>query len=294
MSARRLQLCGDCRRQLDVTALEPGTLVRCPCGAQVAVAAGRPHTPRALRCSNCGGNLRAGAPACEYCAAEITLDELRLDSLCPDCGARMSSGARYCMECGIAIAPQAALPLARGGACPRCRAALRERAAEALRWVECTHCAGIWLEPAALDELCARAEQDGAVLTALGLQPEPLRAVDASAVRYLGCVRCGEPMHWRNFGGSSGLILDVCKHHGVWLDDGELERAVGFARGGGLQRAKERELERRRGELARGAGSGGLPPLPLAESGTDLEIDLAALGLRFLRGALRLARGRAA
>lgn len=54
-----------------------------------------------------------------------------------------------------------------------------------------------------------------------------------------------------NFAGCSGVILDACKPHGVWLDADELRRIVAFIRGGGLDmaRAKEKrglELERRR------------------------------------------------
>jgi hypothetical protein len=44
----------------------------------------------------------------------------------------------------------------------------------------------------------------------------------------------------RNFGGQSGIIVDVCAVHGVWFDRGELPRALEFVERGGL------ELERRR------------------------------------------------
>jgi Zn-finger nucleic acid-binding protein len=37
-----------------------------------------------------------------------------------------------------------------------------------------------------------------------------------------------------NFGGSSGIIVDVCKAHGTWLDTGELPRVLEFVRGHGL------------------------------------------------------------
>jgi Zn-finger nucleic acid-binding protein len=51
-------------------------------------------------------------------------------------------------------------------------------------------------------------------------------------------------MNRKNFAQSSGVVLDVCAKHGVWLDRGELERALGFVSGGGLARSRARERER--------------------------------------------------
>jgi Zn-finger nucleic acid-binding protein len=295
---RALQICEACRRQLDTTGLAPGISVRCECGAQLSVRTPTARAPRALRCSACGGALRDGARQCEYCSSEVTLDELRLDSVCPDCGARMSSGARYCMECGLAIEPQARAALPASAHCPRCRSCLNQRRVGAEVYVECGTCAGLWLAAAQLDQLCERAESEPSVLYALSLQQVPARAIDTSPVRYLKCVRCAEPMHRRNFGGSSGLIVDVCKDHGVWLDHGELERAIAFARSGGLLRARAREFERLRAEAERAA----VPPaLPAAESalsgpgvgaGSEVELDLATIGRFLARAASEFLRSR--
>ncbi|TAJ18139.1 MAG: hypothetical protein EPO68_08355 [Planctomycetota bacterium] len=296
MSPRALQLCPACRRQLDTTALAAGAAIVCVCGARALVESPRAHAPRALRCTSCGGALQAGARACAYCSAEVTLDELRLDSVCPDCGARMSSGARYCMECGLSIEPQAWRALAATAKCPRCASALRQRTAGALVLVECITCAGLWLEPEQLDQLCERAERDGAVLGALGLQKQPTRALDAGAVKYLPCVRCAQPMNRRNFGGSSGIVVDVCKTHGVWLDHGELERAIAFARGGGLLRQRARELDRLRTEETRAAEHAWTLEAPARRDDTgelDLSLDLASLGRWLARAADGLLRRRA-
>jgi Zn-finger nucleic acid-binding protein len=48
-------------------------------------------------------------------------------------------------------------------------------------------------------------------------------------------------MNRQNFGRVSGVVLDVCRGHGVWFNHGELTRIVEFIRGGGLGRARERE-----------------------------------------------------
>jgi len=50
-------------------------------------------------------------------------------------------------------------------------------------------------------------------------------------------------MHRRNFGRTSGVIVDVCEIHGTWFDVGELPWILGFVARGGLERAQLVELE---------------------------------------------------
>ena len=47
-----------------------------------------------------------------------------------------------------------------------------------------------------------------------------------------------------NFAHSSGVILDVCKTDGVWLDRSELQRVLGFVDAGGMTVSRARERER--------------------------------------------------
>lgn len=49
---------------------------------------------------------------------------------------------------------------------------------------------------------------------------------NAEPVTYVACPRCGEIMARRNFGRTSGILVDTCKKHGIWLDRGELRRVV--------------------------------------------------------------------
>ena len=50
-------------------------------------------------------------------------------------------------------------------------------------------------------------------------------------------------MNRLNFGRLSGTVVDVCKGHGTFLDAGELHLIVSFIQGGGLERARPRQLE---------------------------------------------------
>jgi Zn-finger nucleic acid-binding protein len=56
-------------------------------------------------------------------------------------------------------------------------------------------------------------------------------------------------MNRKNFRRISGVIIDECGRHGVWLDAGELEKIRHFIADGGLDRSQDREIERTRNEL---------------------------------------------
>jgi len=63
-------------------------------------------------------------------------------------------------------------------------------------------------------------------------------------VQYVPCPRCQRLMNRKNFAQGSGIVLDVCAKHGIWLDRGELVRLLGFVEKGGLTHARAREMER--------------------------------------------------
>jgi hypothetical protein len=48
-------------------------------------------------------------------------------------------------------------------------------------------------------------------------------------------------MHRMNFAKCSGVIVDVCRPHGVWFDMNELHRIVQFIKAGGLDRSRANE-----------------------------------------------------
>lgn len=118
-----------------------------------------------------------------------------------------------------------------------------------------------------LEEACERAETAALVQRAIAPSPSPMRAITEDKIAYLPCVTCREPMTRRNFGGSSGVLLDVCKDHGIWLDSDEFERVLDFVRGGGLERARERERlrEAQRAEQRHS----NIPSLPISENRSE-------------------------
>ena len=53
--------------------------------------------------------------------------------------------------------------------------------------------------------------------------------------RYVKCPACQKIMNRVNFGRTSGVIVDVCKPHGVWFERDELRRVLAFTANGGLE-----------------------------------------------------------
>ncbi|MFN0242117.1 MAG: zf-TFIIB domain-containing protein [Planctomycetota bacterium] len=238
-----------------MTHLQTGDSVRCLCGHALRVEAPVARAPRRLRCGSCAAHLRTDARSCEYCESEISIEERLFAGVCPGCFARLLTHARFCMECGLGTAPQVLSTVAETKSCPRCAGRLRARSVGALHLIECAQCAGLWLDPGVLEALCDERERKSLVQQFLAAQTGSA-AVDASArpgPMYLACALCDERMHRRNFGGTSGVVIDTCKDHGLWLDHGELTRILVYVRRGGLETARERAAARRMRELSRAA-----------------------------------------
>ena len=150
----------------------------------------------------------------------------------------MFEGAVYCPGCGTRRARTAGSD--RHAPCPSCRATMRDVQVGDTAMLECERCHAIWIDAASFEHICANSETQAAVLHQW---PGGGPAKTAGDVRYRKCVACGTMMNRLNFGRLSGTIVDVCRGHGTFLDAGELHAIVRFIKGGGLDRARERQIE---------------------------------------------------
>jgi Zn-finger nucleic acid-binding protein len=146
---------------------------------------------------------------------------------------------------------------------------------------ECDPCGGLFLAPSMLDRLVKARDQS----TGLRLALPKRQRVAETTVRYLECPVCSKPMNRQAFGRISGIVVDLCKLHGVWFDPGELTQVLEFIQNGGLERARIREGEERADELRRLRAT-------QAEAVTlrDLGAQPATVEPDFLRFAQELAR----
>ena len=128
------------------------------------------------------------------------------------------------------------------------------------------------------------AARDGSTGLRLAL---PKRAVSREAtVRYVRCPVCAKVMNRQAYGRVSGIVLDVCKAHGLWFDAGELAEVIRFVEQGGLEHARERaaeeaaERERRSrteaaiAEVSAGIGADEIDSTARWNTGTNVFADL--------------------
>jgi len=190
---------------------------------------------KTLRCSGCGASVPPDAPQCPYCLAQLAT------VACPACFSMVPLSASHCPGCGAAMAPrEAAAP--DGAPCPGCEKPMADYMVGDLEVQACQACGGLWLDRAMFEQLGSSRERQGAVLGALPTPAAP-PVVALEPVRYRPCPACRQRMNRVNYARRSGVVLDVCKEHGLWFDQDELRRVLAFIARGGLDRAREREIE---------------------------------------------------
>jgi Zn-finger nucleic acid-binding protein len=166
------------------------------------------------RCPGCGAPADADSVRCEYCGAALAT------VTCPACFAPMFVGSWFCGRCG-AEAIRTQLDDGVTLSCPRCTEEMQALAFGSTSVRECGACGGHWLSPASIQKLIDAREDRNAIVRALEARVPTVHAAPET-VRYVPCPRCRKLMNRVNFAKSSGVVIDVCKSNGVWLDRGEL------------------------------------------------------------------------
>jgi len=280
--------CPGCHLRYDVGARPAGTRARCRCGTAFTVP--RPtEITSAFTCPQCGALASPDDPACRYCRTTLTL------AACPRCFARVFQGYGFCPHCGAHI-DEPAHATTEGASlrlCPRCQPTevhLTAHLVEGTLLDECLRCGGLWIDRSAFERLIADRDRLAALISegvgvAPALEARPADPV-ALEVRYLACPDCRVFMNRKNFGDRSGVILEVCKPHGLWFDRDQLSQALRFVMAGGLEESKRRSLQKLDTELERKRAAGLPPVMDLGSIGQPHWIDLAELREAFF-GALR-------
>ena len=124
--------------------------------------------------------------------------------------------------------------------CPACNAPLEPHLVDGQILERCGDCGGEYCDHAALRSVLSAHLPPVGARGAGYHRPSPL----SDPVRYRRCPACNEPMLRQNFRETSGVVVDVCSAHGIWLDRGELAMLVEFASTGALVEAERRLRER--------------------------------------------------
>jgi len=184
----------------------------------------------------CGAPAATEATRCEHCGARLA------SVACPSCFGMMFIGQQFCPHCGAKADRHDSPAPAQPEPCPRCKTSMEAVVIGGSNLRECPHCEGLWTGAETLRQICAQGEKQAAVLGMATHLPAQEGAEIEKQIRYLPCPVCGKLMNRVNFANFSGVIVDVCTQHGTWFDRGELGRIVEFIRGGGLEKAREKEM----------------------------------------------------
>jgi Zn-finger nucleic acid-binding protein len=143
--------------------------------------------------------------------------------------------ALHCIGCGaeLGLMPVAA-PGQKALACPRCVDVLLDAFRSGDDTLhDCPRCGGQFVPSPVVAEMVRRqaAQVDA-------LKPKRPGNPLSEKLVYVRCPECQSLMLRRNFGKTSGIIVDVCAVHGFWFDRGELAAVLAFVGHGGLNRSE--------------------------------------------------------
>lgn len=158
---------------------------------------------------------------------------------CPFCGVRQDVNLRQIHFRDLGFNPSMA--------CPECTTQLTviEFSTEpAIQIERCPTCFGLFFNPGEVEALL-----DAQTNPLVWLDPVQLNQIAADfeeerVIIYRKCPTCSERMSHANFGGHSGVILDYCGTHGVWLDGSKLRRLTEWWRAGGKLIYQQNEEKR--------------------------------------------------
>ncbi len=224
---------------------------------------------------------------------------------CTHCGAFLPPASAKCAFCGgrsdidlKAIHPNTVDAPADPRHCPRCRTPLQTldlRVGGKFLIERCPDCLGLFFDPNELDALLDASLANVFEIDFSRLQEmQELKRHDEYPLGYIPCPVCGRLMNRINYGTRSGVIIDRCRDHGLWLDGGELRRIQEWAKAGGRIHHERSQLEQERQELTAererlrsqarevstgGAGFPGMDPLPPWQEGSIVRLIARLLGL---------------
>ena len=154
---------------------------------------------------------------------------------CACCGRTFNGRMRNCPYCGGENKNE---PVRRTPVCPNCACDMVRYEYRGNDLDMCPECSGLWLDRREFRRLTS--ERD--VYADESIPYEYRRKPLPEEIAYLKCPVCDTLMVRRNFKKISGVIIDVCRFHGVWLDAGELQQIRSFIANGGLNEYQDREI----------------------------------------------------
>ena len=207
--------------------------------------AGTAGEARALTCPSCGAYLEEGARRCTFCKVELA------SVRCWCCFHLTYAGTSHCARCGSRLGLEGDLGPTEL-TCPGCGAdVLHTIDVGEHRILECPECTGVMVDHDTLESITHAREAERGAKLAKREGGGATKLTPTTEVVYRRCPSCDKVMNRRNFGRVSGVIVDVCKAHGVYFDPDELTHVLEFVASGGLEKARAREALDAKAQLSR-------------------------------------------
>jgi Zn-finger nucleic acid-binding protein len=176
-------------------------------------------------CTNCSAPIPLNAVSCDYCGSRNDVDLKGIHYY----STHESDTARICPVCTVHLK---AIDLGINGKF------FIER---------CEECLGLFFDPGELEALLEYSVKNVFEINRSRLELFKLsEQTDSRIATYVKCPICSNMMNRINFGARSGVVIDRCKEHGVWLDAGELRQLCEWMKAGGRLLDKERADERKK------------------------------------------------
>lgn len=138
--------------------------------------------------------------------------------------------------------------------CPHCQVALAATSLLDAGTVEvdvCPQCRGVWFDVGELEAVLDAVRDPEARVDRHLIASLADRNAAPRDVRYIPCPVCRQMMNRCTHGHRSGIVVDRCAPHGVWLDGGELEGLFDWVAAGGHVLDALVTAERRQADISR-------------------------------------------
>ncbi|RLA24735.1 MAG: hypothetical protein DRQ62_04570 [Gammaproteobacteria bacterium] len=205
---------------------------------------------------------------------------------CKSCSAPLLANTNRCQYCGVRNDVDLSTKYkfsvykkASDRICPHCEKPLQTiqiQLDQSLLIERCDTCFGLFFDLQELEILL-----DYSVSHVTAINQAHLDSINADhypkkqVVKYIKCPVCRKFMRRANFAQKSGVIVDSCRSHGLWLDSGEVKHLMEWKRlGGQLLHQQTQRDKALKGRKAQTNSADRIWELPKDKQAIDLEADL--------------------
>lgn len=169
------------------------------------------------RCSTCSAPLLANSNQCTYCQVRSDVDlHSKHDYTVVD-----EYSKRICPDCNI---PLSSIDLT----------AVKSDKGGRLQIERCNSCFGLFFDPGEVEQLLEKSVSNVFIINSKHMRSiNRDRYKKETTIKYKKCPVCQSFMQRSNYGHRSGVVVDRCHKHGVWLDSGEITHLMEWKKAGG-------------------------------------------------------------